>query len=122
MSDAPIYHMCKLEEWQAAQAAGSYAGSSQDKADGFIHFSTAGQVRESAAKHRTGQDGLVLLSVDPIALGSALKWEPSRGGLLFPHLYGALSVTGVIRFDPLPLSENGQHDFPKHVPDTDGAE
>ena len=86
-----LYHMCTRAEWQAAEAVGVYEGSSQDAADGFIHFSTRDQIAVSAAKHRAGQDGLVLLSVDARALedalGDALKWEPSRGGALFPHLY-----------------------------------
>ena len=92
-SRQPIYHMCRLTEWRAAEAGGSYPGSSQDAADGFIHFSTAAQVAASAAKHRAGQTGLVLLSVDPAPLGEALKWEQARGGDLFPHLHGPLPVT-----------------------------
>lgn len=107
-----IYHMCRRQEWQAAQAAGSYAGSSQDAADGFIHFSAAAQVVESAAKHRAGQDGLVLLAVDAARLGAALKWEPSRGGQLFPHLYGPLPVDAVVRVADLPLGADGRHSFP----------
>jgi uncharacterized protein (DUF952 family) len=81
-----IYHICRRAEWEAARAAGRYPGSSQDKADGFIHFSGADQVKASAAKHRAGQTGLVLLAVDAARLGPALKWEASRGGALFPHL------------------------------------
>lgn len=111
-SDRAIYHMCRDEEWRAARAAGSYAGSSQDAADGFIHFSTAVQVRESAARHRAGQAGLVLLAVDAAALGEALKWEPSRGGALFPHLYGPLPVAAVIAVHDLPLGPDGTHVFP----------
>lgn len=107
-----IYHMCKQEEWQVAQAAGAYGGSSQDQADGFIHFSTAGQIVESAAKHRAGQDGLLLLTVDAGALGEALKWEASRGGALFPHLYGDLPVSATVKVDPLPLGPDGKHQFP----------
>lgn len=112
MSDI-IYHMCRSEEWEAARAAGSYAGSSQDAADGFIHFSTAAQVVESAARHRAGQDGLVLLAVEAARLGAALKWEESRGGQLFPHLYGALPVGAVRWARPLPLDPaTGRHSFP----------
>ena len=107
-----IYHMCKREEWQAARESGLYGGSSQDRADGFIHFSTAEQIAESAARHRAGQDGLVLLSVDADKLGKALKWEASRGGALFPHLYGELSVAAAIRVDDLPLGADGKHVFP----------
>jgi uncharacterized protein (DUF952 family) len=108
-----IYHMCRHQEWQDAQATGAYAGSSQDAADGFIHFSTAAQVVESAAKHRAGQHGLVLLAVDAARLGPALKWEPSRGGQLFPHLYGALPADAVVRVDDLPLGADGRHVFPE---------
>lgn len=111
----PIFHMCRAEEWQAAQAAGHYDGSSQDRADGFIHFSTGAQLPESAARHRTGQTGLVLLTVDPEGCGDALKWEASRGGQLFPHLYGPLSVRAVLRVDPLPLGTDGLHIMPAHV-------
>lgn len=116
-----IYHMCRADEWAAAESAGAYHGSSQDAADGFIHFSNAAQLRESAAKHRAGQDGLVLLAVDAEALGGALKWEPSRGGALFPHLYGALPLSAVVCVDPLPLDAGGAHVFPAHVPDEDNA-
>lgn len=112
-----IYHICRQEEWAAAAAAGHYGGSSQDRADGFIHFSAAGQLRASAAKHRAGQDGLVLLTVEAAALGAALKWEPSRGGALFPHLYGALPVSAVRRVDDLPLGPDGTHRFPPHFQD-----
>ncbi len=111
-----IYHMCTRAEWRAAEAEGVYRGSSQDAADGFIHFSDGEQIVVSAAKHRAGQDGLVLLSVDAGALGPALKWEPSRGGALFPHLYGTLPVAAVTSVDDLPLGPDGRHVFP---PDSD---
>lgn len=107
-----IYHMCKREEWQAAAASGRHGGSSQDRADGFTHFSTADQIVDSAAKHRAEQDGLVLLTVDAERLGEALKWEAARGGALFPHLYGDLPVSAVIRVDDLPLGADGKHVFP----------
>jgi uncharacterized protein (DUF952 family) len=112
VSNPFIYHMCRHDEWAAALAAGRYAGSSQDVADGFIHFSTADQIEESAAKHRAGQGGLVLLTVATDRLGSALRWEPSRGGQLFPHLHGPLSPDAVIAVDPLPLGPDGRHVFP----------
>ena len=112
MTSDPIFHICRAEEWAEAQSAGRYEGSSQDKADGFIHFSGRNQVVESAAKHRAGQDGLVLLSVDPTRLGDALKWEPSRAGKLFPHLYGPLPLEAVIRVEDLPLGADGRHRFP----------
>lgn len=107
-----IYHMCRRAEWQAAQAAGAYAGSSQDAADGFIHFSTAAQVVESAARHRAGQSGLVLLAVRADVLGDALKWEPARGGQMFPHLYGTLPPGAVAWVRDLPLDDSGHHVFP----------
>jgi uncharacterized protein (DUF952 family) len=112
MSDVLIYHMCKRAEWEAARVAGRYAGSSQDAADGFIHFSTDAQIVESAAKHRTGQRDLVVLEVEVAALGAALRWEPSRGGQLFPHLYGVLPVDAVRRVAALPLGAYGRHIFP----------
>ncbi len=112
-----IFHMCKSEEWVAAEKSGGYPGSSQDRADGFIHFSTADQIRVSAAKHRTGQDGLVLLSVEADGLGAALKWEPSRDDQLFPHLYGELAISHVVRVDPLPLDADGLHIFPVDLSD-----
>ena len=108
-----IYHTCRKDEWSRAEAAGSYEGSSQDRADGFIHFSAAAQVRESVAKHRAGQDGLILVAVQASRLGEVLKWEPSRGGQLFPHLYGALPVDTVLWVRDLPLDPvTGHHVFP----------
>jgi len=102
-----IYHMCRREEWEAALRAGTYAGSLQDLADGFIHFSTATQLPGSARKHRAGQTGLVLLVVDAQALGAALRWEPSRNGALFPHLYGNLPLSAVRSVFDLPLGADG---------------
>lgn len=111
-----IYHMCRRAEWRAAAAEGVYHGSSQDAADGFIHFSTGEQLRASAAKHRAGQRDLVLLTVDARVLGQALRWEPARGGDLFPHLYGPLPAAAVMRIDELPLGSDGGHLFPLGVP------
>ena len=110
-----IYHMCRWEEWEVALEQGYYAGSSQDREDGFIHFSTAKQVRDSAAKHRAGQTGLVLLTVDPNAVENSLRWEPSRSGMLFPHFYGTLDVSVVLRADPIELNSIGVHIFPGSV-------
>lgn len=115
MGAGPIYHICRREEWEKAQAAGRYGGSSQDAADGFIHFSTAAQVEESAARHRAGQSGLVLLAVDPEVLGATLKWEPSRQGALFPHLYGELPLAALQGAWDLPLGPNSRHVFPAAV-------
>jgi uncharacterized protein (DUF952 family) len=108
----PIYHMCRRDEWAAACASGRYNGSSQDIADGFIHFSTAKQIVASAAKHRAGQDDLILIEVDADRLGADLRWETSRGGALFPHLYGALVADIVSRTAPLKLGADGRHVFP----------
>jgi uncharacterized protein (DUF952 family) len=102
-----IYHMCLRQEWELAVQSGMYAGSSQDRADGFIHFSTAGQLPESARRHRTGQTGLVLLAVNPHMLGEALRWEPSRHGALFPHLYGTLPLSAVCSVYDMPLDADG---------------
>ncbi len=115
MSAASIYHICRREEWEAAQAAGRYRGSPQDTADGFIHFSTAAQIQESAARHRANQSGLVLLAVDPDALGAALKWESSRRGELFPHLYGELPLAALRDVWDLPLGSDSRHQFPAAV-------
>jgi len=108
-----IYHMCRAEEWAAAIAAGRYRGSAQDLADGFIHFSTGAQIVESARKHRAGQDGLLLVAVDAARLGDRVKWEPSRGGALFPHLYGPLDPAESASVRPLPLGPDGLHVFPE---------
>ncbi len=115
MCAAPLDHLCTREDWEAANAAGHYDGSPQDRADGFIHFSTAEQVEDSANKHRAGQPGLVLLAVDPEALGDALRWEASRGGALFPHLYGALPLAALRDVWELPLGPDSRHVFPPLV-------
>lgn len=90
-----------------------FAGAPVDLADGYIHFSTASQARETAAKHFAGQDDLLLVAIDAAALGTALKWEPSRGGALFPHLYGPLPLSAVRSVSPLPLAPDGAHVFPE---------
>ena len=109
----PIYKICTAAEWREAERTGAYGGSAVDRRDGFIHFSTAEQAAETAAKWFAGQSGLVLVAVDSGALGDKLKWEPSRGGALFPHLYGPLDVKAVLRVDPLPLDASGRHMFPR---------
>ncbi|WP_374631714.1 DUF952 domain-containing protein [Ferrovibrio sp.] len=107
-----IYHMAALADWQAALQSGSYAGSPDDLRDGFMHFSTAAQVAASAAKHRAGRADLLLLSIEAESLGDALKWEPARGGDLFPHLYASLRPEQVHSIRPLPLGQDGVHMFP----------
>jgi len=105
-----IYKIATREAWEEARAAGRYEGSRDDARDGFIHFSSASQLAGTLAKHFAGQEGLVLVAVGADALGEALKWEPSRGGELFPHLYGSLSVDAVTGVADLPLDASGQHD------------
>jgi uncharacterized protein (DUF952 family) len=107
-----IYKILSESEWQAAQTAGVYRGSALDLRDGFIHFSTGAQVAETATRHFAGQRDLLLLYVDTSALGDALKWEPSRGGALFPHLYGTLALEHVQKSERLPLGADGVHQLP----------
>ncbi len=107
-----IYKIMGRGEWAAAQAAGVYAGSEHDRRDGFIHFSTAEQAAETAAKHFAGRDDLLLLTIETGGFGEALKWEPSRGGALFPHLYAPLPLNAVMRVQDLPLGKDGAHFFP----------
>jgi uncharacterized protein (DUF952 family) len=107
-----IYKICTAAEWHEAEAAGAFHGSPVDHRDGFIHFSTAGQAMETAQKHFAGQRDLVLVAVDETALGDRLEWEVSRGGALFPHLYGELPLAAVLRVDPLPVDDAGRHVFP----------
>ncbi|MCY1708184.1 DUF952 domain-containing protein [Pannonibacter sp. SL95] len=99
--------------WRAAEREGIFRGAPVDLADGYIHFSTAAQVRETAARHFAGQTDLLLAAFDSDAFGTALKWEPSRGGALFPHLYGTLSPSQAIWVHPLPLGQDGAHQFPE---------
>ncbi|MGD9738546.1 MAG: DUF952 domain-containing protein [Bauldia sp.] len=105
-----IYKIVTRREWAFAEAAGRFDGSTVDRADGFIHFSTADQVEETARRHFAGQPDLILVAVDGDALGAALKWEPSRGGAAFPHLYGPLPRSAVKSSRSLPLGAGG-HDF-----------
>ncbi len=107
-----IYKICTAAEWHDAEHAGAYRGSAVDRSDGFIHFSTAAQAADTAAKWFAGQRDLVLVSVDTDVLGDRVKWEPSRGGALFPHLYGELPLAAVLRVDPLQLDTTGRHVFP----------
>lgn len=108
-----IYKICPRTLWREAEKAGLFSGAPVDVADGFIHFSTAGQVRETAGKHFSGQNDLLLIAVDGERLGGALKYEVSRGGALFPHLYAPLDLAAVTSVRPLPLGVDGLHDFPE---------
>ena len=107
-----LYKICPAPLWREAEQVGVFRGSVVDRRDGFIHFSTGAQVAETAAKHFAGQSDLLLVSVDATRLDNRLKWEPSRGGVLFPHLYGDLDVAAVTRVEPLPLGPDGRHVFP----------
>ena len=95
MSDS-VYKIMPAADWAAAKATGAYTGSVDDVRDGFIHFSTREQVAGTLAKHFAGQQDLVIVIVDPTQLGATLVWEPSRGGALFPHLYGVLPVSAAV--------------------------
>lgn len=109
-----IYKIFRGDEWAAFQQAGETLGAPVDLSDKFIHFSTASQAAETATKHFAGADGLMLLAVGADGLGDALMWEPSRGGDLFPHLYGILKSAHVVWAKPLPITA-GQHQFPKEM-------
>jgi uncharacterized protein (DUF952 family) len=112
-SPSLIYKILPASLWHEAQSSGVFRGAGVDVSDGYIHFSTAQQVQETAAKHFAAQNDLVLVGVDPEALAaSALKWEPSRGGALFPHLYGDLDVKAVRWAKPLPW-DGTRHVFPE---------
>jgi uncharacterized protein (DUF952 family) len=116
MSDNFIYKIEDAAVWADAQESGAYTGSALDLADGFIHLSAAHQVRETAAKWFGGRVGLVLVGVDAQALGGALKWEASRGGALFPHLYNPLPMSAVRNVVPMPINEAGVHVFGADIP------
>ncbi len=116
MPDALIHTLVRRADWEHAERLGRYEGSADDRRDGFLHFSTAAQLRESAARHRAGVPDLLLVEAEAAALGEALRWEPAAGGKrpgLFPHLYGPLPLTAVRRVVPLPLGADGRHVFPE---------
>lgn len=102
-----IYKVCPAAAWRDALAAGAYRGSADDHRDGFIHFSTGAQLPGTLRRHFAGQRDLVIIAVDPGDLGDHLRWEPSRGGDLFPHLYGDLDVT--LARGVTPLDDAGGH-------------
>jgi uncharacterized protein (DUF952 family) len=110
-----IFKILTAAQWAELEGAGETAGAPVDRADGFVHFSTAAQVAATAAKHFAGQSGLMLLAVEADQLGSALKWEPSRGGALFPHLYAPLRLADLAWAKPLPLGPGPAHEFPGGV-------
>jgi uncharacterized protein (DUF952 family) len=102
-----IYKILPRAEWEAALRVGRFEGSAVDLRDGFIHFSTAAQAHETARLHFAGQTGLALVRIDAESLGAALKWEPSRGGDLFPHLYGPLNCALAEAVTPIGLAGDG---------------
>ena len=111
-----IYKILSSEAWAAARGTGVFEGAPVDHADGYIHFSTAEQAQETARRHFAGQTGLVLLSVDTEALGEALRWEPSRGGDLVPHLYSALPTSAVVRARDIAMGPDGVPDVADLLP------
>lgn len=108
---ALIYKIAPAALWRRAQDRGRFDGAPIDIADGFIHFSTAAQAEETALKHFSGRTDLVLIAVDPKRLGDSLRFEPSRGGALFPHLYAPLPLDAIVSVKPLPPKPGGGHDF-----------
>jgi uncharacterized protein (DUF952 family) len=110
-----IYKICPEMLWREAETNGEFRGAPVDLTDGYIHLSTAAQVRETAAKHFASQSDLVLVALEAALLEDALRWEPSRGGDRFPHLYGPLDLAAVVWVSPLPLGPDGAHIFPDLV-------
>ncbi|WP_395664333.1 DUF952 domain-containing protein [Methylocella sp.] len=115
-----IYKIAPAALWRKAQDRGRFQGAEIDAKDGFIHFSTAAQVEETARRHFAGQRGLVLIAVDPRKLGDALRYEPSRGGAAFPHLYSPLPFDSIVSVKRLPSNGVGGHDFSGLVPKPKG--
>jgi uncharacterized protein (DUF952 family) len=111
-----IYKICSASAWREAERQGLYRGSADDVRDGFIHFSSAAQLAETATKHFFGQTGLFLIEVDADALGEVLRWERSRNDELFPHLYSELDLGAVIAVLDLPARSDGMHDIPELTP------
>lgn len=114
--DKTIYKIATRAQWLEAEQNGVFCGAPVDLADGYIHFSTGRQVRKTAALHFAGQEELLLITVQADKLGNGLKWEPSRGGDLFPHLYGELSLDAVMSIAALPLDQDGNREFPPEIP------
>lgn len=112
---ATIYKVLGRDEWEKAADQGVFEGSTVDRQDGFIHFSAAHQLRETVRRHFTGRSDLILAALDTEALGPELKWEKSRGGDLFPHLYAPLAVAHIRHAAPLPWN-GGDHEFPADIP------
>lgn len=116
MAGTIIYKICDAALWREAERIQLFRGAAIDAQDGYIHFSGADQVADTAATHFAGVADLVLVAVDAQALGAALKWEPSRAGALFPHLYGVMPLSAVRWVKPLPIAADGRHVFPELAP------
>jgi uncharacterized protein (DUF952 family) len=111
----PVYKILTENAFTEARRKGHFLGSADDLRDGFIHLSLADQLEGTLAKHYAGQDGLLLLALDPARLGAELKWEPSRGGALFPHLYAPLDFAAMLWAEPLELGKDGVHRLPERI-------
>ena len=111
-----VYKIVPDSLWRKAKETGRFEGAEIDLRDGYIHFSTGSQARETAKRHFAGLTGLMLVAVNTLVLGDALKFEPSRGGDLFPHLYGYLPFSAVLWEMPLLIGVDGQHAFPEKMP------
>ncbi|HZP09323.1 DUF952 domain-containing protein [Methyloceanibacter sp.] len=113
--DGTVYKVMTRADLAEAKAKGRFDGSADDLRDGFIHLSAADQLEGTLAKHFAGREDLVLLAMDSERLGERLQWEPSRGGALFPHLYGPLEFDALLWDEPLPIGQNGQHLLPRRA-------
>ena len=113
--DRTIYKVCSEADWAAALRLGRYEGSADDRRDGYIHLSTGAQLAATLAKHFSGQPDLVLLAIAVADLGDRVKWEPARGGALFPHLYGPLEAGAAQTVTRLAIGPDGCHDLPKDL-------
>ena len=115
MSDTRVFKVLRRKEWETARERGTFSGSDDDRHDGFIHMSTLEQLQGTLAKHFAGEADLVLLQIPADAVRSILKWEPSRGGALFPHLYVDLPLEAVNRTFNIAVSESGEHVLPSEL-------
>jgi uncharacterized protein (DUF952 family) len=114
-AEMPIFKVCDATAWRTAMVDGQYGGSADDVRDGYIHLSTAAQIPGTLAKYFSAREDLVIASVDEAVLGENLRWEASRGGMLFPHIYGVLPMAAVLWWMPLALGPNGVHVLPREV-------
>ena len=111
-----VFKIVSAADWKHAEQKGSYTGSADDRRDGFIHLSSAAQTRGTVARHFSAREDLVIVAVSAPALGETLRWELSRDGEPFPHVYGELPLASVLWVQPLPLGRDGRHHFPEGIP------